>query len=209
MEDKALSEPWLDWAIELQAIAQAGLAYSPNAFDKERFQRVRQIAAEMLSRQSGWPLSKVESVFCGEQGYPTPKLDTRAAIFEEGKILLVRERDGKWSLPGGWVDVTQSIGENAVKEVREEAGLEARALRLIAVQDRDRHNPPRYIYPICKIFVLCQKLGGAFAPNLETSASGYFALDDLPPLAAEKCTRAQVEMCFAANADPHWQVLFD
>ena len=209
MEEKTLSERWLNWAIELQAIAQAGLAYSPNAFDKERFRRVRQIAAEMVSVKSGWPLSEVETVFCGEQGYPTPKLDTRAAIFEAGKILLVRERDGRWSLPGGWVDVTQSIGENAVKEVREEAGLEARALRLIAVQDRDRHNPPRYIYPICKIFVLCEGLGGAFTQNLETTESGYFALSEMPPLATEKCTRAQVEMCFAAAADPHWQAPFD
>ena len=98
--------PWLDWAVELQALAQAGLHYSKDPFDLERFTRVREIAAEMLACRSGLPLEKVKDLFCGETGYQTPKLDTRAAIFQGENILLVRERDGRWSLPGGWVDVT-------------------------------------------------------------------------------------------------------
>lgn len=120
------------------------------------------------------PSEKVKELFCNETGYQTPKLDTRAAIFEHGKILLVRENTGKWSLPGGWVDVNVSVKENTVKEVKEEAGLDVTADRIIAVQDRAKHNFPVYAYGICKIFVLCSVVGGQFAENIETTGSAYF-----------------------------------
>lgn len=199
----------LDWAVRLQALAQAGLEYGRDRFDRERYESVRAIAAEMLAYETDLPVEKVRDLFCGETGYQTPKLDTRAAIFRDGKILLVRETDGLWTLPGGWVDVDLSVGENAVKEVREEAGLEAEALALIAVQDRDRHNRPVYAYKICKVFVLCRALGGAFRPNSETVASGYFGLDELPPLAESKTTAEQIRMCFDAHGAEHWTTLFD
>lgn len=202
-------EQWLQWAVELQAMAQAGLEYSRDPFDRERFQRLREIAAEMVQRHTELPMEKVQDLFCCETGYQTPKLDTRAAIFQEGKILLVQERDGRWSLPGGWVDVDCSIAENAVKEVREEAGLEASADFLIAVQDREKHNRPVYAWKVCKIFVRCTALGGAFRPNTETQASGWFSLDALPPLAEEKNTPAQIALCFQANAAPNWRTQFD
>ena len=199
----------ISWAIELQGIAQAGLAYTPNEYDRERFERVRTIAAEMVSHLSDEPIEKVSSLFCLGEGYPTPKLDTRGAIFEGGKVLLVQERDGRWALPGGWVDVNCTLRENVIKEVREEAGLTVRAVRLIALLDRDKHNPPRYVYPIVKTFIECETLGGAFVPNIETIATGYFTMDELPPLATEKCTAKQIEMCFHAHADPEWSVVFD
>ena len=202
-------EPWLGWAVELQALAQAGLEYGENRFDLERYERIRAIAAEMVACKADIPPEKVKDLFCGETGYQTPKLDTRAAIFQDDKILLVRELDGKWSLPGGWVDAGLSVGENAVKEVKEEAGLDAEALSLIAVQDRDKHNWPEYAHKICKIFVLCRALGGQFTPNTETTASGYFALDGLPPLAENKNTAEQIKMCFEAYKAEHWTTLFD
>ena len=152
----------LDWAVELQALAQAGLYYSRDRFDIERFERIRDIAAEMLSEKSGLPIEHVRELFCGETGYQTPKLDTRAAIFEEDKVLLVRENNGKWSLPGGWCDVNLSVGENTVKEVKEEAGLEVTADRVVAIQDRAKHNLPLYAYGVCKVFVQCSVLGGQF-----------------------------------------------
>ena len=203
------SKPWLDWAIELQAIAQNGLTYAKDIYDIERYSRLREISAEMLAHQSDIPVDRVKSLFCSESGYQTPKLDTRAAIFRGEKILLVRENSGKWSLPGGWVDVNESIGSNTVKEVWEEAGLRAEAVRLIAVQDRSRHNLPLYAYGICKIFVLCRALDGQFRPNSETTASAYFALNELPPLAEEKNTSAQIAMCFEARANENWKVIFD
>ena len=203
------TEPWLDWAVELQAIAQAGLYYGKDPFDRERYQRIREIAAQMVSHKSGISREKVQDLFCCEVGYQTPKLDTRAAIFRDDTILLVRENNGFWSLPGGWVDVGLSVKENTVKEVREEAGLAVTADRLIAVQDREKHNLPIYAYKICKVFVLCTLLGGEFAPNPETTGSGWFPLDALPPLAEEKNTREQVAMCFDAYHSPGWVTLFD
>ena len=200
---------WVSWAQELQSLAQAGLEYSKDPYDLDRFRRIREIAAEMTAEGTGLPLERVTGLFCSESGYQTPKLDTRAALFQDGKILLVQERDRRWALPGGWVDVDQSVRSNTVKEVLEEAGLEAEPLRLIAVQDRNLRNPPPYIYGVCKIFVLCRALGGQFRPNLETLDSGYFPLDALPSLAEEKTTAQQIELCFKAYLDPNWVVPFD
>ena len=200
---------WLDWAIELQALAQAGLYYSKDIYDIERFQRIREIAAEMLVSPTGLTGERITDIFCNETGYQTPKLDTRAAVFQDGRILLVQEKNGLWSLPGGWVDVNLSPGENAVKEVQEEAGLDVRADYVIAVQDRKKHNPELYAYNICKIFFHCTKLGGSFRPNSETVASGYFSPEDLPPLSENKTTEAQIRMCFEAHHAEHWTALFD
>lgn len=200
---------WLEWAVELQALAQAGLYYGHDKYDFERYERIREIAAEMLACQTDLPIEKIKDLFCSETGYQTPKLDTRAAIFQGEKILLVQENDLRWSLPGGWVDVDISVGENAVKEVREEAGLEVTADLVIAVQDRNRHNRPLSAYGICKIFVLCSVLGGSFQPNLETVDSEYFSLDSLPELSTEKVTEEQIKMCFDAYHADHWTTLID
>ena len=200
---------WLDWAVELQALAQAGLFYSKDIYDIERFQRIREIAAEMLVSPSGFPKDRILDIFCNETGYQTPKLDTRAAVFQQDQILLVQERDGLWSLPGGWVDVNLSVGESAVKEVKEEAGLDVQADLVIAVQDRKKHNPELYAYNICKVFILCTELGGSFQPNSKTIASGYFSMDALPPLAENKTTKEQIQMCFDACHAEHWDTLFD
>ena len=204
------NQAWLQWAVELQSLAQAGLHYTKDPFDAERFTRIREIAAEMLSEKSGVSVGKVRELFCSETGYQTPKLDTRAAIFRDDKILLVRERrTGNWSLPGGWVDVNLSVTESAVKEVREEAGLEVSADLIIAVQDREKHNLPVYAWKICKVFVLCTVLGGEFTENTETTESAYFPLDALPPLSLEKNTLEQIAMCFDAVRAEHWKTRFD
>ena len=174
MMDKQEQEyQWLEWAKELQFIAQAGLTYTKDPFDKERFERVREIAAEIISLQGRLPLAQVKDLFCNETGFQTPKLDTRAAIFKDDKILLVEENDGTWSLPGGWVDVMETVKSNTVKEVKEEAGLDVEAVRVIALHDRNLHNQPPYAYNVCKVFVLCEVKGGCFHPNIETVGSGY------------------------------------
>lgn len=203
------NEKWLQWAVELQALAQAGLHYSKDKFDIERFERIREISAEMVQYKTEIPMDKVKEIFCCETGYQTPKLDTRAAIFKDGKILLVKENSGKWSLPGGWVDVDLSVKENTIKEVKEEAGLDVTADRVIAIQDREKHNLPVYAYKVCKVFVLCTVIGGEFQPNIETIDSRYFGLDELPELAEEKNNTEQIEMCFRAYQDESWQTVFD
>lgn len=203
------NEQWLQWAIELQSLAQAGLTYGKDVYDKERYERIREISAEIVSNMSDISLGMVKSIFCNESGYQTPKLETRASIFENGKILLVRENDGKWSLPGGWCDVNVSVGENTVKEVKEESGLDVVADRIIAVQDRAKHNLPVYAYGICKIFVQCSVIGGQFEENIETTEYGYFEVDNLPELATEKNNEEQIKMCFDAYHTDEWKTLFD
>ncbi len=200
---------WLAWAVELQSLAQAGLTYGKDGFDLERYARIREISAEILAHMTELPVEKVTGLFCNETGYQTPKLDTRAAVFQEGKILLVRERDGRWALPGGWCDVNVSVGENTVKEVKEEAGLDVIPRRIIAVQDRAKHNLPVYAYGVCKIFVQCDAAGGQFTPNLETTEARYFPPDQLPPLAEEKNTPAQIALCFEAYRSDAWATQFD
>lgn len=199
----------LDWAIELQSLAQAGLFYGKDKFDIERFQRIRDIAAEMLAAKTEISVAQVKDIFCNETGYQTPKIDTRAAIFKENKILLVRENDGRWTLPGGWCDVNLSPAENTVKEAKEESGLDVVVEKLVAVQDRARRNAKTYIFGVAKIFFLCKATGGEFAPNIETTAAEYFSETDLPPLAEEKCTAEQIALCFEAQRAEFWEAHFD
>lgn len=203
-------EKWLKLAMEIQALAQDGLAYTNNNYDIERYNRLREISAEMISLKTDLSLDKVKDLFCNEEGYQTPKLDTRAAIFKDNKILLVHENNDTWSLPGGWVDVLESIYSNTVKEVYEEAGLEVIPDKIIAIQDRNKHNIPIYAYGICKVFVLCNLKGGGFKENIETTEIKYFSYDELPKnLANEKNTKEQIKMCFDALNNDNWKVVFD
>ena len=203
------NEKWLQWAVELQSIAQGGLYYGKDVFDRERYERIRQIAAEILAHQAEIPLPRVEELFCDETGYQTPKLDTRAAIFKDEKILLVKERNGTWALPGGWVDAGLSLKENVEKEAREEAGLEVTAERIIAVHDRGKHNVKVHAHKIIAVYLLCSVQGGAFAPNSETVESGYFGLNELPELALEKNTPEQIALCFEAYHTENRKTDFD
>ena len=204
-----MKEQWLEWAIELQSLAQAGLTYGKDIFDRERYERIREISAEIMAYKTDIPVQKVKDLFCNETGYQTPKLDTRAAIFQNGKILIVKQNSGKWSLPGGWVDLNVCFKENTIKEVKEEAGLDVTADKVIAIQDRSKHNLPVYAYGVCKIFVLCTIIGGAFKENIETTGFAYFSENELPELATEKNNEEQVKMCFEAYRTKNWSTLFD
>lgn len=199
----------LEWAKELQSIAQAGLFYGRDVYDRERYQRIREIAAQMLAMRADLPMDEVVRVFCSDTGYQTPKVDSRAAIFRDGRILLVQENDGRWSMPGGWCEYNLAPADNAVKEAKEEAGVDVTVKKLIAVHDKNKHNPKPYLFGVIKIFYLCELTGGEFASNIETTASGFFGPDELPELAEEKCSADQVRMCFEACTSENWVVQFD
>lgn len=205
-----MNDKLLEWAIRIQSIAQAGLMYGRDPYDKERYEQLRLIAAEMVSERTDVSVAKIQDLFCNEEGYQTPKVDTRAAIFRDGKILLVHENNGTWSLPGGWCDVDQSVASNVIKEVKEETGFDVSAERLAAVQDWRKHNVCNYAYGVVKIFVLCKMLSGAFQENIETTEIRYFGREELPSLlAVEKTTKEQIEMCFDAYEDENWKTQFD
>ncbi len=201
---------WMDLAMRVQSIAQAGLAYGKNEYDLERYEELRDIAAQMVAINTDIPVEIVKMHFCNEDGYQTPKVDTRAVIFQDGKILLVHEKNGTWALPGGWCDVDQSIASNIEKETKEEAGLEVKADQVIAVQDWRKHNKCNLPYGVVKIFVQCNVIGGNFQENIEMTESKYFTKEELPEnLAVEKVTKEQIRMCFEAYESDSWKTLLD
>lgn len=200
---------WLEVAQSLQSIAQAGLTYSKDKYDIERFDQIKQLAVSIVDEHAVAPLEKVQQLFDLEEGYLTPKVDVRGAIFREDKILLVKETiDDCWSLPGGWADVGYTASEVIVKEVNEESGLVVKVNRLLAVLDKKCHPHPPDLYYVYKIFFLCDELGGVLKKGMETSDVRFFALQDLPELSKGRNTKNQIEMMFSLRDRPG-EVLFD
>ena len=201
---------WLEWASKLQSIAQAGLAYSNERYDLERYEQIRTLSIEILHEYTDIPDAKLRKLFAGETGYQTPKVDIRSAVIKDDKILLVRERiDGTWSLPGGWADVNTSVSESAVRECLEEAGALVRPSRIIAIQLADRHNNFVYPYTIYKIFIECECIEYNFKENTETLNADFFSLDSLPELSTERNTREQINMCFESKKHKTFETVFD
>ena len=202
---------WKQWAQELQFLAQCSLAYSKDKFDRERSERIREIACEMLSFKYDLPLEKIKMDFAGEIGYQTPKVETRAAVIKDNKILLVKEQfDGKWALPGGYQDVNMSIRENVIKESSEEAGAVVNPIKVVAVLDYNRHHHVNFPLGMVKIFILCEYVNHSFNENTETLGAEFYSLDDLPELSLTRTTKKQLEMCFECYKDPeNWDTIFD
>jgi ADP-ribose pyrophosphatase YjhB (NUDIX family) len=198
-------------ALRLRAIAQTGAAYSHDRFDLERFDEVARLAEGMLADLSGASPHEVRGVFALERGYPTPKVDVRAAVFsDDGRLLLVRERsDGLWTLPGGWADTTETPGEAVVREVREEAGLDVRATKLLAVYDRASHPHPPLPFRVYKLFFRCEGAGQPTPDLHEVDAAEYFAEDDIPPLSESRVTMRRISRMFQHASDPSLPTDYD
>ena len=205
------NDVWKKWAQELQFLSQCSLAYSKDKFDRERSERIREIACEMLSYKYDIPVEKVKLDFAGELGYQTPKVETRAAVIKDNKILLVKEQfDGKWALPGGYQDVNMSIKENAIKEASEEAGAVVNPVKIIAVLDYNRHHHVNFPLGMVKVFVLCEYVSHSFVENTETLGAEFYSLDELPELSTTRTTKKQLEMCFDCyNNIENWETIFD
>lgn len=205
-----MNNKWLDWVKQLQAIAQTGLTYSKDVYDQERYEMLRELSVEILSNYSFVDQDKIELTFASDTGYATPKVDIRGVVFQENKILLVREKmDGAWALPGGWADIGYSPFEVAVKEIKEEAGFDVKPMRLLAVLDKKFHNHPPEPYHIYKLFIECQIVGGEALGGLETSEVGFFEEHDLPELSTERNTEAQIRTMFEFLRDPSKSMICD
>ena len=201
---------WLEWARELQAIAQNGLAYSKDPFDIERFEQVRELAAEIMACHADVDPSYVRDLFASEVGAATPKTDVRGAVFQEDKILLVRERrDGRWTLPGGWADVNESPAESVVREVYEESGYRTRVLKLLAVYDKKKHDHPPHPIHAYKLFFMCEIVGGEPSHSKETDGVAFFGENEIPELSAARVTPAQIARLFELYRHPEWPTDFD
>jgi ADP-ribose pyrophosphatase YjhB (NUDIX family) len=205
-----MTKKWLEWAMELQSIAQAGLTFGENQYDRDRYQKIRDLSVDILHEYTEIDNQKIRDLFASETGYQTPKIDIRAAVINDNGILLVNEKvDGKWSLPGGWADVNSSAGESAVRECFEEAGAIVKPKRIIAIHLGNRHNNHNFPYTIYKIFVECDLVKYRFKDNTETLGSDFFSLEKLPELSTERNTLEQIKMCFNAKNSKTFETIFD
>lgn len=201
---------WLTWARKIQAIGQNGLAYSKDPFDIERFEELRELALEILQNYTDSELPRIRDLFAGEHGHATPKVDVRGVVFNEDAILLVRERaDGKWTLPGGWVDVNESPSESVVREVFEESGYQTKALKLLACYDRNRHPHPPHPYHTYNLFFHCEIVGGSPSTSYETDGVDFFKQDAIPELSTGRVTSAQIDRFFEFLRSPDLPTDFD
>lgn len=201
---------WLEWSRELQAIAQTGLTYARDPFDIERYEQVREVAARILAQHVDLSTEEALTQLRLEIGHATPKVDVRGIALQDDRILLVRERlDGLWTLPGGWADVNESASEAVVREVREESGYETRAVKLLAAWDRRLHGHPPSRHHAYKLFFRCELLGGAPEESIETTESGFFAEDALPPLSIGRVTPGQIARLFEHHRNPDLPTDFD
>lgn len=209
--DGSVAPRWLQWTRRLQSAAQAGLTHARDPYDLERYRDVRRVAAEIAAAGSEGDVDAILAFFASERGYPTPKVDVRAAVIVDERILLVKERDDRgWALPGGWADVGESAGEAAVRETREEAGVEVRPEKVIALYERERRGHPPHPEFSYKIFFAC-RVWGVPRPRRgpETLDAAFFARDALPPLSAARVTPQEIALAFTHDRDPALPTEFD
>lgn len=200
----------LNWVQRLQTITQAGLTYTRDPYDRQRYEQLQVLAAEIAATVAATNETSWLEILRAEKGYATPKLDVRAVVEQGGKLLLMREsQDGLWSLPGGWADIGESPSQIAEREVLEETGYHVRASKLLAVFDKARHEHPPEFWYCYKLFIRCELVGGAPTLGIETLDSGFFAQDELPALSTPRVTKAQVCRMFEHLAQPELPTDFD
>ncbi len=201
---------YLELTKRIQAIAHAGLTYADNGFDQERYQELSEISLQLMQEFSNTDIAIIADLFKHKKDYPTPKVDIRAVIFQDDQLLMVREKvDGCWALPGGWADVGYTPAEVVVKEVREEAGLDVSAVKVLAILDKKCHPHPPQPFYIYKIFILCDVLGGVISAGVETSDVAFFSQKAIPPLSEDRNTMSQIDMLFSLKENSDAAVIFD
>jgi len=200
----------LEWARKVQAIAQNGLAFTRDPFDRERYTQLAELVATVLSTELRVPLAEARAFWNGESGYATPKVDVRGGVFADDRVLLVRERaDGRWTLPGGWVDVNDAPSDAVAREIYEESGYRARAVKLAALVDKNRHPHPPGIHHIYKLFFVCELIGGSAATSSETDAVEFHRVQALPPLSTGRVLASQIERLYQHWLEPELPTDFD
>lgn len=197
-------------ADKLFAIAKNGLVFTKDPFDIERYHQIQNIAASILEDKSDFSLEKISDLLSCDPGYATPKLDVRGVVFQDNRILLVKERsDGLWSLPGGWIDINESASEAVCKEIMEESGFKTHAIKLMAVLDMRKQDHPVQIPHIYKIFFICEMIGGEKKTSIETSDVQFFEKDNLPELSLRRVIKSQIERAFDHKENMNLPTDFD
>lgn len=210
--DSNLQPVWLSFAKRLHAIASTGEHFTSHVYDRERYAEIGVIANQMLASLADTPVERIPELFPAYgKGYATPQVDVRGAVIRDGKILLVREAsDGRWTMPGGYAEVGLSLTQNVLKEIEEEAGIEARVVRLLGIRHKAAHAYKPDIRDFYKIFFLCECDRSALPQSgIETTDVGFFSLDSLPPLSTGRTIQKDIAVAMEADLSPGFQVFFD
>ncbi len=201
---------WLQWAREIQALSQTGLTYSSSEYETQRYRRLMEISAEIVSSHTGLAEDCLLPDFSMQSGYATPKVDVRGAVVRDEQILLVQERvDGRWCMPGGWADVGDLPSDTVVREVWEESGFHVVPRKVVGVFDANRTGRPLEFYHAYKIVFLCDVTGGKAQPSNETLAVDFFRFGDLPPLSSNRTNEWHLAEVLAHVRDPGRPTAFD
>lgn len=201
---------WLKWAREIQSLSQTGLAFAQTDYEKDRYKRLNQIAAEIIETNSNLVSENVVKVFMNQPGYATPKIDVRSAVIVGNKILLVQEKaDSCWAMPGGWADVGNKPSEVAERETKEESGYDVKVKKLIGVFDANRDGRPMEFFHAFKLVFLSELTGGNPMPSDETIAVDFFEFDKLPQLSQNRTNLRHIEEIRKHIADKNRLAFFD
>jgi len=205
-----IPDHWLTIAKKINSIAQTGLAFTKDKFDRERYNELLDLSIQILNNITKIDTKKLDFIFNREIGYQTPKVGIRAVVFQDNKILLVKERmDNKWSLPGGYADIGMTPSEIAINEVKEESGFDVRPLRILGLIDYNKHQNRPFPFDIYQIFMECEIIGGEPTIGIETSDIGFFSIDDLPELSVRRVTKEQIMKMYELHNNKELEPIFD
>lgn len=187
MEEKEQLSKWLTIAREIQQLSQTGAAFAVTEYEKDRYKRLTEITADIIEQHTTLEKESVTKVLMEQPGYATPKIDVRAAVVKDGKILLVQESTDKcWAMPGGWADVGNTPSEVAIRETKEESGFDVKPVKVIGVFDANRAGGRLEFFHAFKIIFLCELIGGKATPSDETLDVQFFDFNNLPALSLNR-----------------------
>jgi ADP-ribose pyrophosphatase YjhB (NUDIX family) len=201
---------WLEWAREIQQLSQTGLAFAKTEYEMMRYKRLIELTAEIVEYHTHLDKSEIEKVFMKQPGYATPKIDVRAAVIKDDKILLVQEKsDNLWAMPGGWADVGNIPSEVAIRETKEESGFDVKPRKIIGVYDANRVGGQLEFFHAFKIIFFCDVIGGMATTSDETIDVKYFSFEEIPPLSMNRTNKNHLEEIQLHLKDSNRQTYFD
>jgi ADP-ribose pyrophosphatase YjhB (NUDIX family) len=204
--------PVLDQIKKLKAIADTGLVYATDGYNRDRYEQILEISLELMAQVGDTSVADLKAAFAPVTEYPTVKTDVRGLVLSPDKkqVLMVRESvDGKWTLPGGWADVGDTPREAVIKEIFEETGLHAKPVALLAVFDKRMHTHPPQPFYVYKLVILCEAVSGELKSGFDMTGAAYFDVDNLPELSEDRIVKSQIELVHKKAVEGDFIAYFD
>jgi ADP-ribose pyrophosphatase YjhB (NUDIX family) len=205
-----LPKHWLEMAKQINSIAQTGLAFTKDKYDKERYGQLMDLSLKILNNITEIDSQTLDFVFNRDIGYQTPKVGVRVVVIKDGKLLLVKEKmDGRWSLPGGYADLGMTPSQTAINEVKEESGFDVEPVKILGFIDYNKYQKRPFPFDIYQLFIECRITGGEAAPGIETSDVGFFSIENLPELSERRVTKKQMLQMYELAVNENVEPIFD